>query len=91
VAPAGSYPTGRSRFGALDMSGNVAEWVADWYGEDYYSSSPAANPQGPATGSQRVLRGGAWSLNYGDYEATWARFSSAPAYRDNTIGFRCAR
>ena len=57
----GSYPAGASPYGALDMAGNVWEWVNDWYDGSYYSVSPGSNPPGPATGTYRVLRGGGWS------------------------------
>ena len=50
----GSYPSGASPYGALDMAGNVWNWTADWYGDTYYASSPSSNPQGPSTGIYRV-------------------------------------
>ena len=63
TSPVGSFPSGVSPYGAYDMAGNVWEWCNDWYGSDYYSSSPSSNPTGPSFGSHRVLRGG--SLGYG--------------------------
>jgi len=60
----GSFPGCISPDGVLDMPGSVWEWCADWYGEDYYVGSPAADPKGPASGNRRVLRGGNWMSHY---------------------------
>ncbi len=56
----GSYPAGASPYGAMDMAGNVYEWVNDWfsYDDDYYANSPYENPPGPTTGMFKVERGG---------------------------------
>ena len=56
----GSYPTGASPYGVLDMAGNVWEMVHDWYSDTYYSTSPYANPTGPDSGTSKVARGGGW-------------------------------
>jgi formylglycine-generating enzyme required for sulfatase activity len=90
TSPVGSYPNGASPYGALDMAGNVWEWVNDFYGANYYSQSPADNPQGPNGGPGRVIRGG--SLD-GDMTRvrTAKRVWLPPASTGDDIGFRCAR
>ena len=72
-----------------DMGGNVAEWCADWYGEDYYGESPVDNPRGPGTGSRRVVRGGSWLGSPYDARVTH-RSRRPPDTRSRTIGFRVA-
>jgi serine/threonine-protein kinase len=85
----GSYPAGASPYGALDMGGNVYEWVADWYDGGYYASSPANNPQGPNAGDGRVVRGAGW-VNEGSFLRTVWRHHSDPASGSPDFGFRCA-
>ena len=58
TAPVGSFLP--NPFGLYDMHGNVNQWCADWFGKDYYSVSGVDDPQGPATGTQHVLRGGSF-------------------------------
>jgi serine/threonine-protein kinase len=88
TAPVGSYPAGASPYGALDMAGNVWEWVADWYDGDYYASSPEQNPPGPGSGSLRVLRGGGWDGDWFNVRAA-NRINNFPTGRGNGVGFRC--
>ena len=90
TAPVGSYPAGASPFGALDMEGNVWEWVADWYNDGYYAQSPSENPQGPASGDYRVLRGSSWYDAASRFQAA-DRFRNAPFNLNDAFGFRCAR
>jgi serine/threonine-protein kinase len=61
TAAVGSFPSGASPYGVLDMAGNVWQWCADWYNADYYKSAPARNPTGPRSGTKRILRGGSWA------------------------------
>jgi formylglycine-generating enzyme required for sulfatase activity len=89
TVPVGSFPAGASWCGALDMLGNAAEWVADWYGP--YPARPQTNPTGPKTGEARVLRGGSWYNNpFWVYATNRSRSNPDPAPIP-TRGFRCAR
>jgi formylglycine-generating enzyme required for sulfatase activity len=91
VMAVGSHPAGASPYGALDMAGNVLEWVQDWYDRDYYAASPRKNPKGPATGAYRVLRGGSFFVEPFDVRTT-ARFAAWPSFRSyRMIGFRPVR
>lgn len=90
LAPVGSFPAGASPYGALDLAGNVWEWCADWYDADYYATAPTQDPQGPATGRFKVLRGGSW-INRGPTLRSINRFEVLPVERSPYIGFRCAR
>ncbi len=91
VMAVGSHPAGASPYGALDMAGNVLEWVQDWYDRDYYAASPRKNPKGPATGAYRVLRGGSFFVEPFDVRTT-ARFAAWPSFRSyRMVGFRPVR
>ena len=88
--PVGSYPTGASWVGALDLSGNAMEWVADWLDPAYYATSPATDPAGPATGTKKVEKGGWWGSNEFVARSAYRHYEDPPTYGDKHIGFRVA-
>jgi formylglycine-generating enzyme required for sulfatase activity len=100
LAKVGQHPKGKSPYGAYDMTGNVWEWVSDWYDRKFYSD-PAAkrNPTGPVNSKDpitgqlkfryKVLRGGSYSGSPSPLWATY-RFRLMPNMKANDIGFRCA-
>jgi formylglycine-generating enzyme required for sulfatase activity len=90
LAAVDSHDEGRSPYGLHHMAGNVAEWVQDWFGFDYYAYMPERNPQGSATGRYKGIRGGSWKSKRVMLR-TATRGGSAPDQRSATIGFRCAR
>ena len=89
-APVGSFAA--NGYGLHDMAGNVWEWCADWFDRGYYGVSPKENPTGPATGTERVMRGGSWMCadNFCANYRPAARSSATPDTGLNNVGFRLA-
>jgi formylglycine-generating enzyme required for sulfatase activity len=88
--PVGSAPDGASPYGALDMSGNMVEFVSDWYSATYYQTSPSADPQGPETGTRFGGRGGGFRSD-AEYQRASKRDYYDPPDQGAALGFRCAR
>jgi formylglycine-generating enzyme required for sulfatase activity len=88
LLPVGSYPAGASWVGALDLAGNVMDWVQDWLGP--YSAGPAVDPAGPAAGRVKVEKGGWWGAAFFVARAAYRHFEDPPEYQDGHIGFRVA-
>jgi formylglycine-generating enzyme required for sulfatase activity len=97
LQPVGTYPLGASPFGVMDMAGNAAEWVMDWYNWGDYSDLPTRNPLVSGPHWNRCLRGSSWFLPYGNVQEAFdqsrcaARNSSHAVSGDARTGFRCAR
>lgn len=88
--PVGSFPAVASAYGLLDMAGNVAEWVQDWYNPNYYPSAPLTNPAGPERGAIKSMRGGSWlkpAVSLRTTDRDWGTMDSRPS----GTGFRCAQ
>ncbi|MCA9484616.1 MAG: formylglycine-generating enzyme family protein [Nitrospina sp.] len=86
--PVGAKPG--NGFGLHDTSGNVWEWVADWYDKHYYERSPLENPPGPEAGEEKVIRGGSW-YSSGSHQMSATRYWAEPATRNSNFGFRCVK
>ncbi len=88
TAPVGSYPAGASPYGALDMAGNVWEWVSDGYDPEYYAESPYRNPTGPKDYTYDSMRGGSWAEDARFQRVTYRGRNYMGMIFDN-LGFRC--
>ncbi len=89
----GTTPAGKikpNEFGVCDMAGNVAEWTADWFLDEYYAQSSKENPKGPDNGSKKVVRGGSWRDDPEDIRVSVRKYES-PTSASEYIGFRVVR
>ena len=86
--PVGQYPGGQSPYGAIDMAGNVGEWVSDWYGP--YDADAVRDPTGPADGQERIARGSHWATDSNGQRVALRSWAS-PVSTLPTLGFRCVK
>ena len=91
--PVGSFkPNG---YGLYDMAGNVWEWCANWYDNDYYANANKSTPPGPSLGEWRVLRGGSWYYYFSDrvdyLRVAYRRWQPNPSGHSSDVGFRCVQ
>ncbi len=90
TTPVNALLNGANEAGLFNMHGNVWEWTADWFDENYYAVSPENNPTGPTGGSEKAARGGSWSTNL-EYISLTNRFNRDPNQGYDNVGFRCVR
>ncbi len=88
TTPIGAIPTDKSYYGLMDVTGNVIEWCRDWFDPYYYRKGDVVNPQGPASGTQRCMRGGGWGQDMRICRLTY-RDRERPTEVDGDFGFRC--
>ncbi|MBI2506199.1 MAG: SUMF1/EgtB/PvdO family nonheme iron enzyme [Candidatus Latescibacteria bacterium] len=91
TAPVGSFPDGVSPFGIMDMAGNAEEWVYDWLDASYYRNSQGAqDPQGPADGHNKVIKGGSFGTDPIHIRIA-TKLYGAPEVKSEMQGCRCAK
>jgi formylglycine-generating enzyme required for sulfatase activity len=88
TADVGTFTNGASPYGVMDLAGNAAEWVADWYAPNYYQISLEENPKGPDEGEMKVARGGSWKNSFSGVR-TINRAANFPEVYSSGVGFRC--
>jgi len=90
VSRIGNREKGQSPYGVHDLAGNLYEWTADWYDEEFYTKVPAVNPRGPAEGTVKVQRGGSYTNTPYRLRSSF-RTKGDPTEHEPNVGFRCAQ